>query len=131
VFVVENHKIPRISYSLVLDYSPVIEGDQAGYVETMGQLMRTGTTTRTKDQIDEAIDFLGASLRTNAGGLYASCLTKHNEALLNIMSDIILNASFKTEELEKIRTQTLSALEADKNDRAPLPSASAASSCMA
>lgn len=116
VFVVENHKIPRISYSLVLDYSPVIEGDQAGYVETMGQLMRTGTTTRTKDQIDEAIDFLGASLRTNAGGLYASCLTKHNEALLNIMSDIILNASFKTEELEKIRTQTLSALEADKND---------------
>jgi zinc protease len=116
VYVVENHKIPRISYSLVLDYSPVLEGEDAGYVDFAGQLMRTGTTTRTKDQIDESVDFIGASLFTSADGLHASCLTKHNEELLGIMSDIILNASFKQEELEKIRTQTLSALEAEKNE---------------
>jgi zinc protease len=116
VFVVENHKIPRISYSLVLDYSPVLEGENAGYVDFAGQLLRTGTTTKTKDQIDEAVDFIGASLNTSAEGLHASCLTKHNEELLGIMSDIILNASFKQEEMEKIRTQTLSALEAEKNE---------------
>lgn len=116
VFVVENHKIPRISYQLVLDYAPVLEGEEAGYVDFAGQLMRTGTTTRTKDQIDEAIDFIGARLNTSADGLSASCLTRHNEALLEIMSDIIKNASFKPEELEKIRTQTLSSLEAEKNE---------------
>jgi predicted Zn-dependent peptidase len=116
VFVVENHKIPRISYQLVLDYDPVLEGEDAGYIDFSGQLMRTGTTTRSKDQIDEAIDFIGARLNTSASGLYASCLTRHNEALLEIMSDIIKNASFKQDELEKIRTQTLSALEADKNE---------------
>lgn len=116
VFVVENHKIPRISYQLVLDYDPVLEGENAGYVDFAGQLMRTGTTTRTKDQIDEAIDFIGARLSTSADGLSASCLTRHNEALLDIMSDIIKNASFKAEELEKIRTQTISALEAEKNE---------------
>lgn len=116
VFVVENHKIPRISYQLVLDYDPVLEGEYAGYVGFAGQLMRTGTTSRTKDQIDEAIDFIGARLSTSADGLSASCLTRHNEALLDIMADIIKNASFKQDELEKIRTQTLSALEADKNE---------------
>ncbi|HPT15289.1 MAG TPA: pitrilysin family protein, partial [Bacteroidales bacterium] len=116
VFVVENHKIPRISYQLVLDYDPVLEGEYAGYVDFAGQLMRTGTTTRSKDQIDEAIDFIGARLNTSSDGLSASCLTRHNEALLDIMADIIKNASFKQDELEKIRTQTLSALEADKNE---------------
>ncbi len=116
VFVVENHKIPRLSYSLVLDNDPVFEGDMAGYTDFAGQLMRTGTTTRTKDQIDESVDMLGASLYTSANGMSASCLTRHNEALLAIMSDVLLNADFKATELEKIRTQTLSGLEAEKND---------------
>ena len=116
VFVVENHKIPRLSYSLVLDNDPVFEGDMEGYTDFAGQLMRTGTTTRTKDQIDEQVDMLGASLNTSAGGISANCLVKHNEELLNIMSDVLLNANFKSEELEKIRTQTLSGLEAEKNE---------------
>lgn len=120
VFVVENHKIPRVSYSLVLDYMPILEGADAGYVDFAGQLMRTGTTTRTKDQIDEAVDFIGASFNPSAGGFSASCLSKHNEELLGLMSDVVLNATFKQEELEKIRTQTLSGLEADKNDPAAI-----------
>ncbi len=116
VFVVENHKIPRLSYSLVLDNDPVFEGDMVGYTDFAGQLMRTGTTTRTKDQIDEAVDMLGASLNTSSSGISGSCLTRHNEALLDIMSDVLLNADFKAPELEKIRTQTLSGLEAQKNE---------------
>jgi len=116
VFVVENHKIPRLAYSLVLDYDPVFEGEMAGYTSFSGQLMRTGTATRTKDQIDEAVDMIGANLSTSAGGIYANCLTRHNETLLSVMSDVLLNAEFKAEELEKIRTQALSGLEADKND---------------
>lgn len=116
VFVVENHKIPRLAYSLVLDTDPVYEGDITGYTYFAGELMRTGTTTRTKDQIDEQVDMLGASLNTSATGISANCLTRHNEALLEIMSDVLLNANFKAEELEKIRTRTLSALEANKND---------------
>lgn len=116
VFVVENHKIPRLAYSLVLDIDPIFEGDMAGYTNFAGELMRTGTTTRTKDQIDEQVDMLGASLYTSAGGISANCLTRHNEELLAIMSDVLLNASFKAEELEKMRTLTLSSLETAKDN---------------
>jgi len=116
VFVVENHKIPRLSYSLVLDNDPVFEGEMAGYTGFAGELLRKGTTTRTKDQIDEQVDMLGASLNTSSNGISANCLTRHNEALLTIMSDVLLNSNFKAEELEKIRTQTLSALEASKTE---------------
>lgn len=116
VFVVENHKIPRISYSLTLDVDPVFEGKLAGYSGFTGQLMRTGTKSKNKVQIDEAIDMIGASLNTSSTGMNGSCLTRHNETLLSVFSDILLNADFKQDELEKIRTQSLSGLEAEKND---------------
>ena len=38
VFVVENHKLPRIAFSLVLDLDPMFEGEKAGYISSAGQL---------------------------------------------------------------------------------------------
>jgi len=116
VFVVENHKIPKVSYHLLLDYEPVLEGENAGYVDMTGQMLRTGTTTRTKDQLDEEIDFIGATMNTSSDGIFASALKKHNEKLLELMSDVLLNAQFKQEELDKIKKQTISGLEAEKNE---------------
>lgn len=116
VFVVENHKIPKVSYHLLLDYEPVLEGENAGYVDMTGQMLRTGTATRTKDQLDEEIDFIGATMNTTSDGIFASALKKHNEKLLELMSDVLLNAKFKQEELDKIKKQTISGLEAEKNE---------------
>jgi len=120
VFIVENHKIPKVTYNLMLDYDPILEKTTAGYTDIAGQLLRTGTSTRTKDQIDEDIDFIGATLNTSSTGIHASALTKHNERLLAIMSDIIMNAQFKQEELDKIVKQTLSGLETEKNEPASI-----------
>jgi zinc protease len=108
VFVVENHKLPQVAFSLVVDADPVIEGKNAGFVSTAGELLRTGTKNRTKDKLDEEIDFLGASLSTSSSGVFASGLSKYTEKIIGIVSDIILNHDFKQEELEKIRKQSLS-----------------------
>lgn len=116
VFVVENHKIPRVAFSLILDNDPIMEGDKAGYVNFTGQLLRNGTTNRTKAQLDEEIDFIGASLSTTSNGVFASSLTKHKEKLLELMTDVLLHPSFPEDELEKIRKQTLSGLAASKDD---------------
>lgn len=116
VIVVENHKLPRISFNLVLNYEAILEGDKAGYASIAGDLMRSGTTSKTKAQIDEEIDFIGASLNTSASGIYASSLTKHSETLLNLMTDILYNPSFPEEELAKNIKQTLSGLAAQKDD---------------
>ncbi len=116
VFVVENKKIPRVSYSLIIDYVPFAEGKLAGLADFTGQMLRKGTKTLGKDQLDEEIDFIGASLSTSASGIYASSLKKHNTRLLELMSDVLLNPAFTSEELEKIRTQTISGLESQKNE---------------
>ena len=116
VFVVENHRIPRVSYSISFIFTPELEGAQAGLGDLTAQLIGTGTKTRTKDQINEEIDFIGGSLNASSEGIYASSLKKHTEKILDILSDVAINSQFNNEELEKKRTQTLSGLAAGKDD---------------
>ena len=116
VYVVENHKLPYVSLSLALDVDPIREEDKAGYVSMTGDMLRRGTETRTKEEIDEAVDFIGATLATSGTGLYASSLTKHADTLMTLVSDVLLQPTFPEEELEKVRTETLSALVANQAD---------------
>jgi predicted Zn-dependent peptidase len=111
VILVENHKLPRITYRLTVDRDPIFEGGHAGYVSFAGSQMRKGTTSRSKAEIDEEIDQIGASLSTNARGIYGSCLTRHSSTLLSVLSDVLLHPTFPEEEMEKERKQTLSGLE--------------------
>jgi len=115
VFVVENKKIPAVSYSLTLELDPILEGNAAGYVTLAGNLMKTGTTTKTKAQIDEAVDFIGATLSPHSNGIYARSLKKHSDKLLEIMSDVLLNPVFPKDELEKAVTQMKTSLQVDKD----------------
>lgn len=114
VIVVNNAKLPRVSYQITVDRDPIMEGDKAGYVSMAGDLLRSGTASMSKAEIDESIDFLGASLSTYSTGMYGSSLTKHSDELLTIMQDVLLNPSFPEEELEKVRKQTLSGLASAK-----------------
>jgi len=116
VFVVENHKLPRVAFSLMLEHDPVLEGEAAGYVRATGEMLRRGTKTRTKAQIDEAIDFVGARLFTADSMIFAASLKKHGETVLELMADMALNAEFRQEELDKIKKTTLSELQAGRDD---------------
>ena len=116
VFVIENHKIPRIAYSLILDFDPILEAENAGYISITGSLIGTGTKTRTKAEIDESVDFIGADFYTSPSSVYAACLKKHNDKLLNVFSDVVKNSVFNQAELDKLKTQALSGLAFGKED---------------
>jgi len=115
IFLVENSKVPEITMSLIFDYEPDMENNKCGVGELTGQLLKTGTKTRTKAQIDDEIDFIGASLSTSATAIYASSLSKHKEKLFELVSDIVVNAKIERTEFEKAKTQMISGLAASKN----------------
>ena len=94
VIVVENHRMPAVSWNMTLDYPPFLETDKAGLTSIASDMMSAGTETRTKAQIAEDVEFLGASFRANAKGFFASSLSKHTGDLLRIVSDAILNPTF-------------------------------------
>ena len=41
VIVVENHKQPKVSWTLSLEYAPIFEGNKAGVLDLFGELMRS------------------------------------------------------------------------------------------
>jgi len=116
VIVVENHKLPKVNYQLFVDAGPQLEKDMAGYVSIAGDLLQKGTKSRTKSQIDNEIDFMGADFGTSPSGFFASCLKKHSDKLLSIASDIVLNPSFPKDEFDKIKKQRISGLASQKDD---------------
>lgn len=116
VILVENHKLPKVSYRIFVDYDPVMEKEAAGYLELMGEMLSKGTKTRSKSQIDEQVDFLGANFFSDANGVNGSCLSKHSDKLLTIMSDVLLNPVFPQEELDKGKKRAESNLASQKDD---------------
>ena len=116
VFVVKNTKLPQVSATLALDYDGFAEGDKAGVAQMAGQLLKRGTTTKSTAQLDEAIEFLGGSMSTSSQSASVSSLKGNFPSLLGLLSEVVLQPALSTEELEKIRKQTLSGIESSKDD---------------
>jgi predicted Zn-dependent peptidase len=116
VFVVKNNKLPRVSFTLVLERDPILEGDKAGLSTFIGDMMMGGTKNRTKDQLDQEIDFIGASLSASATSVSVSSLKKHQGKVLNLMADVLFNPVFPQPELDKLKKQSLTGLATTKDD---------------
>ena len=112
----ENHKLPRVSFNAVMGSTPEAEGSLAGLSEITGSLILSGTDKRTKDELDNEKDYIGASLSADHNSVYMSCLTKHLETGLSLMSDALMNANFPQEEVDRIIKQNESALISAKSD---------------
>lgn len=115
VIVVQNSKLPRVSYRLSVDRGPIFE-EKSGTAGFAGSLMSAGTTSMEKAELDETVDFMGASLNTFSTGASASCLSKHKEKMIELMADVVLNPVFPEEELAKEQKRTLSGLASSKTD---------------
>ena len=116
VFVVKNTKLPRVSFELVLVIDPLPLGDKAGLSSFIGDMMMGGTIYRTKDVLDQQINFIGASLNATSRSVSASSLKKHQVAVLELMTDVLFNPVFSQSELDKLKKQALTDLVTTKDD---------------
>jgi len=116
VYVIENHKLPTISYSLRFDIDPIVEGNKAGYLSLTGDLIEAGTKNRTKENLDEEIDFMGANIGAYSSGLYASGLSKYNNKILDILADMTLNPLMPQAELDKKVNENITGLKAGETN---------------
>ncbi len=114
VMVVENHKLPRVSYTLRLDNPPVSEGDKAGTSSLLGSMLGNGTTTISKDAFNEEVDYLGARLNFGSQSASASSLSKYADRILQLMADAAINPLFTEEEFEKEKTKLIEGLKSQE-----------------
>lgn len=110
VILSENHKLPKVTFNVVMGSKPKLEGDKSGLSEVAGSLIMSGTENKSKDELDNEVDYIGANLSADNNSIYMSCLTKHMDKGLSLMSDVLMNANFPQSEVDRIIKQNESSL---------------------
>ncbi|WP_396182585.1 insulinase family protein [Flavobacterium sp.] len=114
VLVVENNKLPRVSYNLSIDNAPYSEGNKKGVSDMTSSMLGNGTKTISKNDFNEEVDFLGASINFSSDGAFASGLSKYSKRIMELMADGALNPVFTQEEFEKEKAKLIEGLKADE-----------------
>jgi zinc protease len=113
ILVVENHKLPRVSFNIAFDRDPVLEGEKAGVTALLGAMLANGTTTIPKDDFNEEIDFLGARLNIGFGGGSAGSITKYSNRMLELLADATMNPLLTEEEFQKEKEKLIEGIKSD------------------
>lgn len=116
VMVVENHKLPRVVVALALDNPPKLLKDRKGAEAIIGNMLGTGTYKYTKDQFNETIDQMGASMAFSYEGANASMLSKHFSKVLELMADAVINPKFSEEEFQSVKKLVLDQLQSGEKN---------------
>ena len=116
VLVVENHKLPRVSFSLSIDNAPYAEGTKKGTEELTSSLIGNGSTKTSKDAFNEEIDFLGANINFYSSGASASGLSKYSGRILELMAEGALTPNFTQEEFDKEKDKLIEGLKTQEKN---------------
>ncbi|MEK9559136.1 MAG: pitrilysin family protein [Flavobacteriaceae bacterium] len=116
VLVVENHKLPRVSVQLLLDNPPILEGEKAGVSSLTGSLLGKGSVNISKDDFNDEVDFLGASINFSGQSAFASTLSRNFPRIIELMADAAINPNFSGEEFDKEKERYIENLKSDEKN---------------
>lgn len=121
IVTVENHRLPIVTASLVASGGAAADPEgRGGAANLAAAVMTEGTTTRTAEQIDRAVEALGSSLSSSAGWdgsqLGITVRTAEINAALGIIADVARNATLAEEEIDRQRTTAIDAVTVSMRD---------------
>ena len=114
VLVVENNKLPRVSYNLTLDNTPFAEGSKKGVTDLVSSMIGNATESISKDKFNEEIDFLGANINFYESGASANGLSRYSVRILELLADGALNPLFTQEDFDAERAKLIEGLKSDE-----------------
>ncbi len=123
LYLVEDRELPLINLSARIGTGSVFEpADKVGLAAITGTVMRTGgTTSRSGDDIDVALENIGASVETGigetSGSASMSVLKDDIDLGLEILADVLMNPAFPEDKIELAKVTQRSVI-ARRNDDA-------------
>lgn len=121
VLVVEQQALPIVQlHALVKAGSAQDSPAKAGLANLVASLLDEGTATRTARQLAAQIEFVGGTLTAKAEedvtSATARVLKKDADLGFELLADILLHPTFPERELERVRSQLLGEIQAEKDD---------------
>lgn len=114
LYLMEQHEVPLISFQMSFAAGAAYDGNMPGLASMTGEALRLGTAKYTKDQIDEQVDFLGATLDIASGSefaaIYGEFAAKDQDAVWPILQDMLQAPRFDAGEFDKARTRKVQGL---------------------
>jgi zinc protease len=114
VLVVENHKLPRVTFNLTLDNPLFLEGNKKGVDELTSNLIGNGSKKISKTSFNEEIDFMGADINFSSHGATANSLSQYSGRVLELLAEGSLHPNFTQEEFDKEKAKLIEGMKAEE-----------------
>ena len=122
IYGIEHNELPLIQYSITLDGGHILAPkEKAGIASFLASMLTEGTANKTPEELEEAIDMLGASIYVRAGtesmNIGVNCLTRNYEKTLELVEEILLQPRWDEEQFELIKSRMINSIK--RNQASP------------
>lgn len=118
IYLMEQHEVPLIYVSAKFIAGAIQDGMKNGLADMTAKALMYGTKKYSKSELEEELDFVGASLEFSAGlefaQMNASFAAKDQDKILDIIHEVLINPVFDQTEFVKAKTRCLSELKQTK-----------------
>ncbi len=119
IYGITNSEVPLVQFMLEIKGGMLLEdSSKIGVSNLLADLLTKGTKNRTPQQLEEAIELLGASIRVNATDekmiISGSTLTKNFDETIDLVKEILLEPRWDEEEFSLVKQQVISRIQQEK-----------------
>ena len=118
---IENHEVPLVQFQMQIKGGMLLENPtKIGVSNMLAQLLTKGTKNRTPEQLENAIESLGATINAFATDesilITGNTLAKNYNETMKLVQEIVLEPRWDNKEFDLIKQSTLSQVIQQKAD---------------
>lgn len=119
VFGIVNSEVPLVQFEMQIQGGLLLENkDKVGVSNLLANLMTKGTKNKTPEELENAIESLGAQINAYATDdsiiISGTTLSKHFDATLALVTEILLQPRWDEKEFDLIKQSTISSIQRSK-----------------
>ncbi len=112
VYGIEHTEIPTVNFSLVLEGGHLLDDiNKNGVANLMTDIMMEGTANKTPEELEEAIEVLGADISMYTANenivIRGNTLVRNFDKTMALLAEILLEPRWDEEEFARIKTKTI------------------------
>ena len=119
VFGIENDEVPLVQFEMQIAGGLLLENkNKVGVSNLLADLMTKGTKNKTPEQLENAIESIGASINAYATSnnitITGTTLSKHFDATMDLVTEILLEPRWDETEFDLLKQSTISGIQRSK-----------------
>ncbi|HEX2967537.1 MAG TPA: pitrilysin family protein [Bacteroidales bacterium] len=121
IYGIEHHEVPLVTYSIVIKGGHSLDDiAKPGVAKFTAQMLNEGTMNKTPEELEEAIQLLGASISVSGSDenitVYVTSLARNFEKTISLVEEMLLEPRWDEEMFKIDQTRTINNLKRSKAD---------------